>query len=134
MSLTGTDFQDRAVSQTLPVVAGQFSALNLAPGNYNLAAPALPFLSGGNTSVQVQSNRTDGNSLANKISVGGLSAAYFDIRDFVGINIGKGLTVAAVPGSTSSWANGQGNWKNFKNVQVTLNNCWNKSQYPSDQA
>lgn len=120
--IEGADFRNNPVSQTLVVTNGQATPASLPPGSYTLKAAEVPFLTGGTTQVQVQSSMTDGNSVNNQISLGGLSAAYFDIRDFVIGNIGKGLTIAAKTGSTQSWASGLGNWKNFKNLQVTLNN------------
>ena len=97
--------------------------VNVGPGDYRFTLPDLPFVSGGAQSVVVSSAPTAASSLTTAFSIGTREARYIDIRDFMGQNLRRGITAAVSPNSESVWNNGQGDWRTFSNVKVSLNNA-----------
>ncbi len=134
LELKGTDFQNQVVTRSVPVVDGQFRVEDLKPGNYEIVAPALPFLTGSDSKIVINSAPTDSDSVNNTFRVGVLHARYLDIRDFLGSTIGKGLTVAVEPGKSQNWVKGEGDWTGFKNIQVTMNSAGNSLNVEATRA
>ena len=69
----------------------------------------------------VNSAANDTSSLTTAFRVGTREARFIDIRDFMGQNLRRGLTAAVTPSTESVWNNGQGDWRNFSNIKVSLN-------------
>ncbi len=107
----------------MPVVFSADGAkiVNVGPGDYRFKLPDLPFIAGGDQEVVVSSAATAPSSLTTAFRVGTREARYIDIRDFMGQNLRRGITAAVTPNTESVWNNGQGDWKNFSNVKVSLN-------------
>ena len=55
----------------------------------------------------------------------------------MGQNLRRGITAAVAPNMDSVWNNGQGDWRNFSNVKVSLNTAGNqltvRATNPSNQ-
>ena len=100
--------------------------VNVGPGDYQFKLADLPFIQGGQQSVVVKSATNATSSLATAFNVGTREARYIDIRDFMGQNLRRGLTAAVTPNSESVWNDGQGDWRNFSNVKVSLNGAGNQ--------
>ena len=108
---------------TTPLVFSSEGAklTNVGPGEYRFKLADLPFISGEAQTVVVNSAANDTSSLTTAFSVGTREARFIDIRDFMGQNLRRGLTAAVTPGVESVWNNGQGDWRNFSNIRVSLN-------------
>ncbi len=109
------------IAMPLVFTADGAKVVNVGPGDYRFKLPDLPFLAGGDQSVVVSSAATSTSSLTTAFNVGTREARYIDIRDFMGQNLRRGITAAVTPNTDSVWNNGQGDWKNFSNVKVSLN-------------
>jgi hypothetical protein len=87
--------------------------------------------------VVVNSAASATSSLTTAFSIGTREARYIDIRDFMGQNLRRGLTAAVTPSTESVWNNGQGDWRNYSNVKVSLNSAGDqltvKATNPSNQ-
>jgi hypothetical protein len=94
---------------------------NVGPGDYLFSIPDLPFISGGAQSVAVFSAFNDSSSITPAFNSGTRDARSVDIRDFMGQNLRRGITSAVAANKESAWIDGQGDWKNFKNIKVSLN-------------
>ncbi len=110
-----------ATAMPLVFTADGAKVVNVGPGDYRFKLPDLPFVAGGDQSVVVSSAATATSSLTTAFNVGTREARYIDIRDFMGQNLRRGITAAVTPNTDSVWNNGQGDWKNFSNVKVSLN-------------
>jgi large repetitive protein len=112
-----------ATTVTTPLVFSSQGAKlsNVGPGEYRFRLADLPFLSGGDQTVVVNSAANDTSSLTTAFRVGTREARFIDIRDFMGQNLRRGLTAAVTPSTESVWNNGQGDWRNFSNIKVSLN-------------
>jgi hypothetical protein len=86
----------------------------------------LPFVEGGDKMVFVSSAASATSSLTTALNVGAREARYIDIRDFMGQNLRRGLTAAVAPNMDSVWNNGQGDWRTYSNVKVSLNTAGNQ--------
>ena len=93
----------------------------VGPGDYRFKLQDLPFISGGEQSVVVSSAVDASSSLSTAFNIGTREARFIDIRDFMGQNLRRGITAAVAPNTDSIWNNGQGDWRNFSNVKVSLN-------------
>ena len=113
---------------TLPLIATADGVriANVGPGDYRFSVPDLPFVTGGAQSVVVNSTQAASHSLNTALNVGTREARYIDIRDFMGQNLKRGLTTAVTPTGNSVWNSGQGDWRNFSNVKVSLNTAGNQ--------
>lgn len=96
---------------------------NASPGIYEFSIPDLPFLTGGEQRITVNSAFSDTSSIMTVAPSVNRDARYIDLRDFSGKNLRRGMTTAVAANSTASWYDGQGDWKNFKNIQVSLNSA-----------
>ena len=94
---------------------------NVGPGDYLFSIPDLPFISGGAQEVYVTSAFNDSSSITPAFQSGTRDARSVDIRDFMGQNLRRGITSAVAANKESAWIDGQGDWKNFKNIKVSLN-------------
>ena len=114
-----------ATAVTTPLVFSSEGAklTNVGPGDYRFKLADLPFIAGGDQTVVVSSAATDTSSLTTAFRVGSREARFIDIRDFMGQNLRRGLTAAVTPNVESVWNNGQGDWRNFSNIKVSLNNA-----------
>ena len=112
-----------ATAVTTPLVFSSQGAklTNVGPGEYRFRLADLPFLSGGDQTVIVNSAANDTSSLTTAFRVGTREARFIDIRDFMGQNLRRGLTAAVTPSTESVWNSGQGDWRNFSNIKVSLN-------------
>jgi len=95
--------------------------VGVGPGDYLFSVPDLPFVTGGQSQVRVTSFANDTSSLSTVLNIGSREARYFDIRDFMGQNLKRGITSAIAADKQSAWVSGQGDWQNYKNVKVSLN-------------
>lgn len=110
-----------STSVPLVITADGARVVNVGPGDYRFTLPDLPFVSGGAQSVVVSSAADASSSLTTAFNIGTREARFIDIRDFMGQNLQRGLTAAVTPSSESVWNNGQGDWRTFSNVKVSLN-------------
>lgn len=122
VTLSGQTFAAKTASYTPNSNSTRSLEFNeVAPGDYRLIVPQLPFFVGQNTDIALSSGINEGNSLNNQLALGQVMPNYFDIRDFMGESMAHSLTVAVVPGKTSIWAIGQGDWKQFESISVRMN-------------
>ncbi len=120
--LNGTNYVGQSVVKSaMAGPDGSFAYNDLAPGNYTIARPALPFLNDSATQIQITSAADSGNQLNNSIPVGSLLPQYFDIRDFLSSTPTSSLTVALNADGTQSWYSAQGDWANLKSLSVQTN-------------
>ena len=63
----------------------------------------------------------DSSSVTPAFNSGTRDARFVDLRDFMGQNLKRGITSAVAANKESAWVDGQGDWKNFKNIKVSLN-------------
>jgi large repetitive protein len=110
-----------AVTTPLVFTADGAKLTNVGPGQYVFKLADLPFVQGGDQSVVVSSTASATSSLTTAFNVGTREARYIDIRDFMGQNLRRGLTAAVAPNMDSVWNNGQGDWRTYSNVKVSLN-------------
>ena len=126
-----------AVSTPLVFTADGAKLPNVGPGQYVFKLADLPFVHGGEQSVVVSSAASAASSLTTAFNVGAREARYIDIRDFMGQNLRRGLTAAVAPNMDSVWNNGQGDWRSYSNVKVSLNTAGNqltvRATNPSNQ-
>ena len=108
------------------VTADGAKVVNVGPGDYQFMLADLPFIQGGQQSVLVNSATNAASSLTTSFNVGIREARYIDIRDFMGQNLRHGITAAVTPSTESVWNDGQGDWRNFSNVKVSLNDDGNQ--------
>lgn len=125
IALTGVDQFGANVSRsTQATLDGNYAFPDLAPGNYEISKPALPFLNDATSQLRVQSAQADGDSMTNNIGVGTtLRSSIVDIRDFLGSARHRKLSVAVAPGSTQNWYHSQSGWNNLNNMTVQLNSA-----------
>ena len=71
--------------------------------------------------MQVVSKPEDGNKTDIRLPVGTIEARYVDVRDFLGKAIGRGLTAAIVNGQSQQWLAGNGAWRDYRSVNLSLN-------------
>lgn len=111
------------VSTAIPIVPTEAGVEieNVGPGSYRFSIPDLPFVSGGAQSVVVTSAFSDPSSITPAFNEGTRVARFVDIRDFMGQNLKRGITSAVAANKESAWTDGQGDWRNFKNIKVSLN-------------
>jgi len=114
---TGSNFNSIPI---IPTDAG-VKISNVGPGDYRFSIPDLPFVSGGAQEVYVTSAFNDSSSITPAFQSGTRDARSVDIRDFMGQNLRRGITSAVAANKDSAWIDGQGDWKNFKNIKVSLN-------------
>ena len=110
-------------SNTIPTIPTDdgVKISNVGPGDYLFSIPDLPFISGGAQEVYVTSAFNDSSSITPAFQSGTRDARSVDIRDFMGQNLRRGITSAVAANKESAWIDGQGDWKNFKNIKVSLN-------------
>jgi large repetitive protein len=128
ISLAGSNGSDSGFFSTANLVFASDSAKisNAAPGDYRFKLPDLPFVSGGQQEVVVNSAVSAASSLTTAFQVGAREARYIDIRDFMGQNLRHGITAAVTPSAESVWNSGQGDWKTYSNIKVSLNSAGNQ--------
>ena len=126
-----------AITTPLVFTADGARLSNVGPGQYVFRLADLPFLQGGAQSVVVNSAANATSSLSNAFNVGTREARFIDIRDFMGQNLRRGITAAVAPNTDSVWNHGQGDWRTFSNVKVSLNTAGNqltvRATNPSNQ-
>ncbi len=98
-----------------------FKVTNAGPGDYEFTIPALPFISNIEKKIVVSSAVADTSSLSTTVDVGNRSARYIDLRDFRSQTIRRGITTAVGPNSNAYWYDGQGDWRLFSNIKVSMN-------------
>ncbi|MEQ1827177.1 MAG: tandem-95 repeat protein, partial [Pirellula sp.] len=132
----GANYNTAALT-LLPTSAG-VKVANVGPGDYRFAIPDLPFVSGGPQSVVISSTFNDRSSLNTAINPGTRDARFIDIRDFMGQSLRRGITSAVAANRESAWTTGQGDWKNFKDIKVSLNTAGDqltvRAMNPTNQA
>lgn len=94
---------------------------NVGPGDYRFSIPDLPFVSGETRSVVVSSAATATSSTSTPLNSGNVEARFLDLRDFMGSSLKRGITAAVRPNTATIWNNGIGDWRTFRDVQVSLN-------------
>ena len=123
----------------IPVVstADGVKIASVGPGTYKFSIPDLPFVSGGTQSVMVTSSFSDSSSLSTELKPGVREARFVDIRDFMGQNLKRGITTAVGAAKESVWLDGQGDWRSYSNIKVSLNTAGTqltvKATNPSSQ-
>ena len=128
-----------ASTTVAPIVftADGAKVVNVGPGDYRFSLADLPFIQGSTPSVVVSSAVNATSSLTTAFNVGTRESKYIDIRDFMGQNLRRGITAAVTPNMDSVWNDGQGDWRNFSNVKVSLNGAGNqltvRATNPSNQ-
>ena len=112
-----------ASTTVVPLVftADGAKVVNVGPGDYRFTLADLPFIQSFTPSVVVSSAANATSSLTTTFNIGTRESKYIDIRDFMGQNLRRGITAAVTPSSESVWNDGQGDWRNFSNVKVSLN-------------
>jgi cyclophilin family peptidyl-prolyl cis-trans isomerase len=129
INLAGNSVTGDSINRTLPVGSGgTFLADSLPPGAYTVTVPDLPFINGGSSSTQVVSRPEDDNNNSLRLNVGMIEAKYFDVRDFLGKAIGRGLTAAVANGQSQQWLTTNGAWRDFRSVNVSLNSAGDSLQ------
>jgi hypothetical protein len=110
-------------STTIPIIPTNAGVKisNVGPGDYRFSIPDLPFVSGGAQEIMVTSAFNDSSSVTPAFNSGTRDARFVDLRDFMGQNLKRGITSAVAANKESAWVDGQGDWKNFKNIKVSLN-------------
>ena len=126
ITLTGTDITGAAVSKSTTVDAnGTYKFDQLAPGDYQLARGALPFINDAGATVNIQSGADDGDVVSNLPVSGSLKVGYFDIRDFLGSTFKDSLTVAVNGDGTANWTAPRGDWGDLTTIQARLDSATN---------
>ncbi|MEZ6112146.1 MAG: tandem-95 repeat protein [Pirellulaceae bacterium] len=125
ISLSGTDTFGETVSMTAMTGAdGKYVFNDLAPGNYTLTRTSLPFLTGGDETLQVNSGENDSDSLNNSFTEPSRRAEFIDVRDFLGSTPQQTIMAAVTPGAASdgqAWYRMTGSgWTGISNVEVQL--------------
>jgi len=119
------------------VTADGAKVVNVGPGDYRFSLADLPFIQGSTPSVVVSSAVNATSSLTTAFNIGTRESKYIDIRDSMGQNLRRGITAAVTPNIDSVWNDGQGDWRNFSNVKVSLNGAGNqltvRATNPSNQ-
>ncbi len=122
VTLAGTSSTGTPVTQTATSTAnGSFQFSNLAPGNYTLTRPALPFLNDSGQTVTVNSAQNDGNFTTSMVVTGSLLAQHVDVRDFLGSTFRKSLTAVVKSNGTAQWIAPQGDWANLTSLSFQIN-------------
>jgi cyclophilin family peptidyl-prolyl cis-trans isomerase len=94
---------------------------DVGPGTYQFSVPTLPFFTVAQSSANVVSAPTDGDSLTTPLNVGSRDPRFMDVRDFTSKALRKGLTLAVQPNQQALWHDGVKDWRSYSNIQVTLN-------------
>ena len=94
---------------------------DVGPGTYQFSVPTLPFFAANQTSAQVVSAPSDGDSLRTPLNVGARDPKFMDVRDFTSKALRKGITLAVQPSQQALWYDGVKDWRSYSNIQVTLN-------------
>lgn len=94
---------------------------DVGPGTYQFSVPTLPFFTVAQSSANVISAPTDGDSLTTPLNVGSRDPRFMDVRDFTSKALRKGLTLAVQPNQQALWHDGVKDWRSYSNIQVTLN-------------
>jgi hypothetical protein len=136
--LTGHDSYGVALNKIVQTDAdGAYSFLSLAPGQYELAKPAQPFLLADSTVLTVTSALTDVDSTNNDFAVSGRKAAFISIADFLVTAPGQSamaptdaiLVSTRVDNETlddgedakvQDWYSLEAGWVGFKSVDIHL--------------
>jgi len=122
LSLVGTSLTGTEVNQNATIAAdGSFQFANLAPGEYRLTRPALPFFVDSGQEIVISSAPTDGNFTTELMVSGSLHARHIDVRDFLGSTFRKTLTAAISPTGTTRWMTPTGTWSGLSNVSFVMN-------------
>lgn len=126
ITLSGTDITGAPVAESTTVDAnGAYKFDQLAPGDYQLARGALPFINDTGATVNIQSGVNDGDMVSNLDVSGSLKVGYFDIRDFLGSTLKNSLTVAVNADGSSNWIAPRGDWGDLTTIQAQLDNTTN---------
>ena len=94
---------------------------DVGPGTYQFSVPTLPFFTVAQSSANVVSAPTDGDSLTTPLNIGSRDPRFMDVRDFTSKALRKGLTLAVQPNQQALWHDGVKDWRSYSNIQVTLN-------------
>jgi cyclophilin family peptidyl-prolyl cis-trans isomerase len=122
VNYSGMSDSGEAISRSAAVQNdGRFVVNDLPPGSYSVAVPDLAFVTNVASSIQVQSQPADGSMSSLQLPVGTIEARYIDVRDFLGKSIGRGLRAAIANGQSQQWVSGTGAWKDFRNLNLSLN-------------
>lgn len=121
LQLSGTDITGNTVTtETVVNADGTYSFPNMAPGEYTITRPALPFLNDPGASISLSSASADGNAVNDLLVTGSLRPEFFDIRDFLGSTTSNSLTVAVNGDGSQNWTTGRGEWSTLSSLTVTV--------------
>lgn len=103
-NLTGTTANGLPVTRSVPLSTTSTSLqfADLAPGNYQVQVPAVPFLIGMEAPQRLSFTAAEaGGSLSGSVNVGALNPAFISIRDFFSNAPRQAIFAAIAPGSDS---------------------------------
>lgn len=122
LNLNGTSSTGNTVNQNATIgTDGSFQFANLAPGNYRLTRPALPFFVDEGQEIVINSAPTDGNFTTELVVSGGLHARHIGVQDFLGSTFRRTLTAAIDQTGATRWMSPTGTWSGLSDVDFELN-------------
>lgn len=121
LQLDGVGVAGSPVSHVPEYQGSVVKVADVGPGTYQFSVPSLPFFTAAERSVEVVSGGEGSDTVSTVLPVGTRDPNFMDVRDFTTSALRKGLTLAVQPNQQALWYDGVRDWRNYSNIEVTLN-------------
>jgi hypothetical protein len=121
LQLDGVGVAGSPVSHVPEYQGSVVKVADVGPGTYQFSVPNLPFFTAAERSVEVVSGGEGSDTVSTVLPVGTRDPNFMDVRDFTTSALRKGLTLAVQPNQQALWYDGVRDWRNYSNIEVTLN-------------